>query len=254
VTVSSPCSGDLPAADEVTVDTLLRGRVTLLQPARGFRSSLDPLLLSAFVPPPFGRFLDIGCGTGALAFSLAALDPRARGVGIEIQPRLRALAARALVRNDFASRVELVEGDVRTSLGRAPLARGSFDLVATNPPFRLVGGGVVSPDRERAQAHHEVTLTLTEWLDAAAALMKPAGRLAVVFAAARLPELLAELGTRGLRARRLRLVHPAPDRPAVRLLLEAQRGGERAFEVEPPLFLRGPAGHSHEVRRMLGEA
>jgi len=37
-----------------TVDTLLGGRVTLLQPARGFRTSLDPVLLSAFVAPPFG--------------------------------------------------------------------------------------------------------------------------------------------------------------------------------------------------------
>jgi tRNA1Val (adenine37-N6)-methyltransferase len=253
VTVSSH-SDDPPVADHVTVDTLLRGRVTLLQPARGFRSSLDPLLLSAFVQPPFGRFVDIGCGTGALAFSLAALDPRAHGVGIEIQPRLRALAARALAGNDFAARLEIVEGDVRNSVGRAPLARGTFDLVATNPPFRLVEGGVVSPDRERAQAHHEVTLTLTEWLDAAVTLMKPSGRLTVVFAASRLSELLTELGARGLRARRLRLVHPTPDKPAVRVLLEAQRGGARSLEVEPPLFLRGPAGHSDEVRRMLGEA
>jgi len=254
VSVSSSSSDDLAAADAFTVDTLLRGRVTLLQPARGFRSSLDPLLLSAFVRPPFGRFVDIGCGTGALAFSLAALDPQATGVGIEIQPRLRALATRALARNDFAPRVAIVEGDVRRSVGRAPLLRASFDLVATNPPFRLVEGGVVSPDRERAQAHHEVTLTLTEWLDAALALMKPGGRLAVVFAAPRLPELVAELGARGLCARRLRLVHPTPDKPAVRLLLEAQRGKERSLDVEPPLFLRGPAGHSEEVRRMLGEA
>ncbi|HEX2657799.1 MAG TPA: methyltransferase, partial [Polyangia bacterium] len=114
---------DVPsAADDLTVDTLLRGRVTLLQPTRGFRSSLDPLLLSAFVRPPFGRFVDIGCGTGALAFSLAALDAGATGVGIELQPRLRALAAEALARNDFAARLAIVEGDVRTSVGRGPLA------------------------------------------------------------------------------------------------------------------------------------
>src|SRR3954463_14791260 len=71
--------------EAITVDTLLRGRVTLLQPARGFRSSVDPLLLSAFVRPPFGRFVDIGCGTGTLAFSLAALDAMATGVAVELQ-------------------------------------------------------------------------------------------------------------------------------------------------------------------------
>ena len=66
--VASPAVGD----DAITTDTLLRGRVTLLQPTRGFRSSLDPVLLAAFVGPPFGRFVDIGCGTGAVAFLLAA--------------------------------------------------------------------------------------------------------------------------------------------------------------------------------------
>ena len=97
-------------ADAITVDTLLRGRVTLMQPAHGFRSSLDPVLLAAFVQPPFGRFVDIGCATGALAFLLAARDPAATGVGIEIQPRLRELAVRGLARNDFASRIEIAEG------------------------------------------------------------------------------------------------------------------------------------------------
>jgi tRNA1Val (adenine37-N6)-methyltransferase len=243
------------AADEgeVTVDTLLRGRVTLLQPVRGFRSSLDPVLLAAFVQPPFGRFVDIGCGTGALAFSLAARDPAATGVGIEIQPRLRALATRGLQRNDFASRLELTEGDVRTSVGRGPLPRFGFDLVATNPPFRVVEGGVVSPDAERAQAHHEVTLKLDEWLDAAATLVKPDGRVAVVFAAPRLADLLTGLAARGLAPRRLRLVHPTLDKPAARVLVEASPGGQRPLQVEPPLVLRGLAGHSDEVRAMLGE-
>ena len=240
--------------EAITVDTLLRGRVTLLQPARGFRSSLDPVLLAAFVQPPFGRFVDIGCATGALAFLLAARDPAATGVGIEIQPRLRALAARGLQRNDFASRLEIMEGDVRASVGRGALARFNFDLVATNPPFRILDGGVVSPQRERAQAHHEVSLKLDEWLDVAATLVKPEGRVAVIFAAPRLAELLTGLAARGLAPGRLRMVHPTLDRPASRVLVEAYRGSQRALQVEPPLSLRGPAGHSDEVRGMLGEA
>ena len=65
--------------DALTSDTLLRGRVRLIQPARGFRSSLDPVLLAAFARPPFGRFLDIGCGTGAVSFLLLARDPEASG-------------------------------------------------------------------------------------------------------------------------------------------------------------------------------
>ena len=83
--------------DAVTADALLRGRVRLFQPARGARMSLDPVLLAGFVTPPFGRFLDIGCGTGPLSFLLLAGDPAATGVSVEIQPRLAALAVRGRI-------------------------------------------------------------------------------------------------------------------------------------------------------------
>ena len=243
--------------DAVTVDTLLRGRVTLVQPARGFRSSLDPLLLAAFVRPPFGRFVDIGCGTGALAFSLAALDPGASGVAIELQPRLARLAARGLKQNPFASRVEIVEAEVRGVVGRPGLPPAAFDLVATNPPFRPVGGGFVSPNGERARANHEVTLTMDDWLDAAAALVRPGGRVAVVFVAPRQSELLGGLRARGLRPARVRLVHARLEEPASRVLVQAASAGGApeiaATALEPPLVLRGPDGHSDEVRRLLGE-
>jgi len=253
----APVTGD--DEDDVTVDTLLRGRLTLVQPARGFRSSLDPLLLAAFVRPPFGRFVDIGCGTGALAFALAALDPAATGVAVEIQPRLARLAARGLARNPFADRLAIVEADVRGAAGGVSLPPASFDLVATNPPFRAVGGGFVSPDGERARAHHEVTLKLGEWLDAAAALVRPGGRIAAVFVAARHEELLAEMRARSLPPRRLRFVHARLDEAPSRILVEAVRAerGESVHDaaiVEAPLPLRGPNGHSEEVRAMLGES
>jgi len=215
--------------DDVTIDTLLRGRVTLVQPARGFRSSIDPLLLAAFVRPPFGRFVDIGCGTGALAFALAALDPEATGVAVEIQPRLARLAARGLARNAFATRLALVEADVRQAAGGPSLPEATFDLVATNPPYRAVGGGFVSPDGERARANHEVTLKLAEWLDAAAALVRTGGLVAAVFVAARHDELLAQMRARALAPRRLRFVHARLDEAPSRILVEAVRvdPGER---------------------------
>ena len=243
-----------PDPDEITIDTLYRERVTLLQPARGYRASLDPVLLAAFVRPPFGRFADLGCGTGAVAFSLAARDPAASGVAVELQPRLAELARRGAARNAFEARLSIVEGDVRRLVG-APRPRSSFDLVASNPPFRPLAGGFVSPDEEIARAHHEVTLTLGQCLDAAAALRRPSGRIALVFLASRVGELLSGLAGRGLAPRRLRFVHPTLDKPASRVLVEAAAAGPAMppCEVEAPLALRGPAGHSDEVRHMLGE-
>ncbi|HEY2900075.1 MAG TPA: methyltransferase [Polyangia bacterium] len=253
--LTSPAPDGLPPG-EYTTDTLLRGRITLLQPARGFRSSLDPVLLAAFVAPPFGRVLDIGCGTGAVAFLLMSADDAATGVGVELQPRLASLARAAAVRNGFAPRLEIIEGDVR-ALGGQRLPPASFDLVATNPPFRLPSSGHTSPDGERARAHHEITLTLVEWTAIAARAVHAEGRVAAIFAAERCDELRAQLSAHGLHPTRMRLVHPHADGPATRVLIEARRTAPQAVVTEAPLIIHGHGAggqrFSDEVARMLGE-
>jgi tRNA1Val (adenine37-N6)-methyltransferase len=244
--LASPSSG----GSDVTVDTLLGGSVTLVQPARGFRVSLDPVLLTAFVARPFGRFLDIGCGAGAVSFLLLARDAAATGVAVEIQPALAALAEEGRARNGWDARLSIRRGDVRA----LDLPAASFDLVVTNPPFRRVAGGHLSPDPSRAMANHEVTLALAEWADVAARAVRPGGRVAAVFPADRADELCAALQASGLSPARLRRVHPHADRPPTRVLVEAVRGAATLL-VEPPLIVHAQAGSGErftaEVSRML---
>ncbi len=235
--------------DGITRDTLLRGRVKLLQPRHGFRSSLDPILLAGFVEPPFGRFLDLGCATGALAFLLLAKDPAAAGVGVEIQPRLADLAVRGCAANGFGSRFEVLKTDVR-SPGLLP-ARG-FDLIASNPPFRPLGTGVLPPRSEKAVANHEVTLALSEWLDIALGALALGGRLAAIFPFDREKELRAGLQARGLFVCRSRAVVPEAGQPPKRILVEARAEAPRE-QIEPPLVVHHNRSYTAEVRRMLGE-
>jgi tRNA1Val (adenine37-N6)-methyltransferase len=239
----------VPETDEITHDTLLRGRVKLLQPRHGFRSSLDPVLLAGFVAPPFGDFLDIGCASGALSFLLLAQDGMARGQGVEIQPRLASLAGQGAMENGFDDRYHVVTGDVRA---RGTVAAQAFDLVATNPPFRTVGAGVLSPLSEKAMANHEVTLTLSEWLDVAVVALRPAGRLATIFPFDRWEELRGGLAARGFFVRRSREVVPRSGEAPHRILVEAARSMAPA-QREPPLWVHDGNGYSAEVRLMLGD-
>ena len=239
----------MPEPDEITHDTLLRGRVKLLQPRHGFRSSLDPVLLAGFIAPPFGQFLDIGCASGALSFLLLARDESARGVGVEIQPRLAALAEQGTQANGFADRFRVITGDVRA---QGAWAGQAFDLVATNPPFRPVGEGVLPPLSEKALANHEVTLALPEWLDVAAEGLHPDGRLATVFPFDRWGELRDGLAAHGFVVQRAREVVPRAGDVPNRILVEAARSAVRA-QVEPALVVHDGQGYSAEVRRMLGE-
>ena len=234
---------------EITHDTLLRGRVKLFQPRHGFRSSLDPVLLAGFIDPPFGDFLDIGCASGALSFLLLARDATARGSGVEIQPRLAALARQGAEVNGFGDRYGVIVGDVRA---KGAVAAQAFDLVATNPPFRPVGEGVLPPLSEKALANHEVTLSLSAWLDVAARTLRSNGRLATIFPFVRWQELRMGLSANGFVVVRSRAVVPRPgDRPN-RVLVEAWRSPAQT-RTDPALVVHDEAGYSAEVRRMLGE-
>jgi tRNA1Val (adenine37-N6)-methyltransferase len=234
---------------DITHDTLLRGAVKLLQPRNGFRSSLDPILLAGFVAPPFGYFLDIGCASGALSFLLLARDPNARGVAVEIQPRLAGLATLGSHENAFVDRLAIIHADVRT---KDVVKAGAFDLVATNPPFRPVGTGVLPPLSEKALANHEVSLALSEWLNVAVRAMRPEARLATIFPFNRWEELRTGLGARGLSSMRFRFVVPRESEAPNRVLVEARRGNSEPIS-ETALVVHEGAGYSSEVRRMLGE-
>jgi tRNA1Val (adenine37-N6)-methyltransferase len=238
--------------DAVTADALLRGRVRLYQPARGARMSLDPVLLAGFLTPPFGRFLDIGCGTGPLSFLLLAGDPAATGVSVEIQPRLATLAVRGRDDNGWETRLEIIEGDVRALDQR--LGEATFDLVVTNPPYRTLDSSPPSPNRERALAHHEIALRLREWVAIAARVVRPGGRVAAILPLERSTELMQTLAVNDLRPARIRNVHPHANEPASRVLVEARRGVDVALVVASPLIVHEPGGgFTPEVRGMLGE-
>ena len=96
---------------------------------------LDPVLLARFLYPPHGRFLDIGCGTGALSFTLLADDAAATGIGVE--PAELALAGgRVFVAGNTDHSVVVLDVDSGRPVG-APIP------VGLNPTAVTVGAGHV---------------------------------------------------------------------------------------------------------------
>ncbi len=210
-------------------------QLTLHQPPDGYRFSLDAFLLADFVSPaPHQPIIDLGTGCGVVALLLARRFARAHIVSVELQSELVIAARQNAVCNHLQHRVDVIQADVRTA--PSLLSPGAFGTVVSNPPYRRVGQGRLNPQASKAMARHEVTLTLSQLLEAARWAVCQRGLLVLIYHPSRLAELCVALARTGFGPRRLRLIHPKPQSAASMVLVEAVRGGRDALEVLPPLW------------------
>jgi tRNA1Val (adenine37-N6)-methyltransferase len=234
-----------------TLDTLLGGKLGILQGKKGYRASLDAVLLAGFAKIHGAtRVLDLGTGNGSIALMLAALHPAAQIVGLEIQKPMVNRARRSVCLNRLERRVEIIHGDVR--LIREALKPESFDVVVSNPPYRAPRSGRVNPDVEKRVARHEVHGALMDFLRAGGYVLRRGGALFVVYPAARAIDLLVGMRHESVEPKRLRLVHSFRGRSASLVLVEGVKGGGQELEIMPPLVVyTSEKQYADEVRALL---
>ncbi|HWP57333.1 MAG TPA: methyltransferase [Candidatus Acidoferrales bacterium] len=241
------------SAQDETLDSFLRGKLSLLQPKRGYRASLDAVLLARFATVRGAKkILDLGSGNGAVALMLAVLHPAARVVGLEVQESMVERARRNIELNRLGDRVRVVSGDVRRA--KEILRPESFDIVVSNPPYGAPRSGRVNPNAEKRIARHEILATLADFLAAAAYALRKGGAFAAVFPASRAIDLLAGMRQQGLEPKRVRFVHSGAASPASLVLAEGRKEGGRELEILPPLVVYDETGkYTPEVSALLEE-
>jgi tRNA1Val (adenine37-N6)-methyltransferase len=219
-----------------SIDRFLKGRLQLIQSRDGYRFSIDAILLSEFVTIRPGEVvIDLGTGCGIIPLILLLTRPVGHAVGLEIQEELVSQAVRNVQLNGLGNRIDIVRGDVRYP----PMANASADVIVCNPPYRKMKSGRLNPDPRRAIAKHELLASIDDILRAAGYLLKKKGRLALVYPAVRLTDILVRLRRVNLEPKRIQLNYPGLSSGAKLALIETAQGGRPGVEVLPPLLGQG---------------
>ncbi len=244
---------EISIREDETLDTLLGERVKVIQKKKGYRFSLDPLLLAGFVSVGSEEtVIDIGTGSGVIPLLLAAGSRGKSITGVEFQEELAEMAGRSVEYGGCAERISILHCDLSDLPGR--FAPEAFDLVISNPPYRKLGSGRINPDEQKAVARHELAMTLEELVKVSRYLVRPKGRVACIYPVTRLIDLLACLRNYRLEPKQMRLVHPKQGEEANLVLVESRSEGGSELRIHPPLYVyTGEGEYTEEIQRLFIE-
>jgi len=138
-----------------------------------FKVGTDAVLLGSLTPvtAETQRALDVGCGSGVIAFMLLQRGVSS-AVGIEIDPVAAAEATENARKSIWSEKIEIVCADFCDFSAIRP--SGLFDLVVSNPPF--FSNSLKSPDNKRnTTRHNDKSLPFDLLLQNAAAVLSENG-------------------------------------------------------------------------------
>ena len=214
----------------------INDRLTVTHRRDGVGTTTDALLLAALLPRDAGDCCELGAGGGLISLLAAARGKLRRGVLLEREPLLAALAEKNVLENRMQDRLTVLCADLRERL-----PDGKFATVFANPPYRRATEGLPARDHLADISRFERAGGIADFCRAAARLLTEDGEFYTVFPFARKKELVSALSGAGLSVRRTVTVLPYPG-GTPRLLLTVSGRGEATAERERFTLCVAPGG------------
>lgn len=222
------------------------GNIGIFQEPEAFCYGVDAVLLADFAAEAVRkrkncRVMDLGTGTGIVPLILSH-KTEAPYIGcLEVQEHSFALVKKNIAYNKLENRIFGFHGDVSCFAEEEKLA-GSFDVVTTNPPYFVGGGGLTSQNPAKDIARRETTAKLDDFLRLAAKLLCDKGDFYMVHRPDRLIDIAAGCRKHRLEPKELRFVSGKPmEKPNI-LLVHCVKYGNPELRVLPPLAVHNEDG------------
>ena len=235
----------------LTTDTFFNGKIQVMQNRRGYRFSIDAVLLAYHANPRTGdKVLDLGAGCGIVSLVMACRCSGLEIFAVEVQSELADLAVTNVRQNRLESHIDVKGMDMK--LLTPDMISGHCDLIVSNPPYHRPGSGRINPDTQRAIARHEIKASLVDVLQTARRMLRTAGRFVTIYTAERTTDILAQMRKEQIEPKNIRMIHSNRHTDAGLILIEGSKGGRPGVKVGSPLFIYDDKGeYTEEVQRMF---
>ena len=209
--------------------------------------STDSVLLGAWAPIEHSTsILDIGTGTGLLAIMAAQRNASATITAIDINEDATMQARENADQSPWKERINIFTADVREY---APELL--FDAIICNPPFFT--RSLRNPDKARATARHDETLSLEELSSAAASLLAGKGCVAVVLPIERRADILSAMSMHGLFLFRETRIRPTPQKAPKRVLMAFRKEFSTQPLTDEICISSSPGQYTDEYKKITKE-
>lgn len=221
-------------------DSLFDGELICFQHQKGYRFSIDAVLVAHFVDVKQGdRILDLGTGSGVISIILMYRwrDWVREVSGIEIQQSLAKLAMKNFQANEFEHLGSIIQGDIKEI--ETQIKPESYDKIVCNPPFYSPGSGRTNKNPEAQMARHQILATLEDFLRAAAFAVKNGGVVSFVYPAEQICEFISLAGKFRLEIKKIQFVYNYPHKTATSrlVLIQCLKNGGAGTEILPPFYV-----------------
>ncbi len=196
----------------------------------------DGVLLSDFASPkPNDKTLELGTGCGIISLLWCRGNAPKQIHALELQSDAVDLVTMAIKENGLQNRLILKQGNLKSV--EQYFAKGYYDLVVMNPPYKKANDGIITPISGLAIARHELECTLEDICNAACKVLNFGGRFCMCHRPSRLAEVLNCMQNHGIEPKRLRFVQQRYHSEPNLFLIEGKKGSNPGLTVESPLIM-----------------
>jgi len=224
----------------LTKDSLFDGDIVFFQHRKGYRFSIDAVLLSHFVTVKKGdRFLDLGTGCGVinLIINYRHKELLREISGIEVQTELHRLAKKNYKHNNMLDCGKVFHLNIKDLPGC--FNSESYDKVTCNPPFYKPGSGRESQNQEAKFARHQVLGGLSDFMRASFYALINRGTAYFIYPAELTTTFISVAGQFRMEVKKIRFVYSYPysGKPAKIALFECVKNGGPGVEIMDSLYV-----------------